>query len=607
MAILSMVCAYVLMCSVPLIARFAIDTINAFNNSDSFDISPIVKQASTLFSSTGEDPGMFQYLMLSATMTIILTAAAGSFLYLRGRFTARGSESVVRALRDQIFSHLEHLPTAFHDKANTGDLVQRCTSDIETLRVFLSNQIVEISRAILLFLTVLPILFYLDSKMAWLSLASMPFLFVYALYFFRKVKNLFLIVDESEAEMTSTLQENLTGIRVVRAFARQDFEIHKFAEKNAAFRDHNTRLISLLGIYYGISDLICMGQMGVLLVFGALWTIEGSLTIGTLFAFLTYEGMVIWPIRHLGRVLTDSGKAIVAMGRLGEILQEPIESHNDHVAELELNGDINFSGICFQFERDKQVLNDISFEIGSGQTLGLVGPPGSGKSTITQLLLRLYDYDTGSICIDGMELNQINRKQIRSLISIVQQEPFLYSASIGANLQVGRLNASFEDLTQAARDASIHDDILDFPRGYDSMVGERGVTLSGGQRQRIALARAILKNPTILVLDDALSAVDTETERKILDALKSNRKKQTTIIVTHRLSSVLHADKIIVLRAGEIEQIGTHQELATKDGIYQRLCKIQGAIQYQLENDLMDATVFSSEAEGSLDYARDDN
>ena len=290
--------------------------------------------------------------------------------------------------------------TAYHDRADTGDLLQRCSSDMETVRVFLAGQIVEISRAIIMLLVVLPILFYLNVNMAWLSLAAMPILVTTAVLFFRKVQSLFLTVDESEARMTTVLQENLTGIRVVRAFARQDYEIGKFGEKNAEFRDLNQRLIQMLGLYYGMSDMLCLGQIGLLLIVGASWVVQGDISVGTLFAFITYESMIIWPIRHMGRVLQDSGKAMVSMGRIAEVLAEPVESQNERDPDAPLQGRIQVEDLHFGFSPERPVLTDVSFEIAPGQTLALLGPPGSGKSTVVQLLMRLYDYERGSIRLD---------------------------------------------------------------------------------------------------------------------------------------------------------------------------------------------------------------
>ena len=583
-AIGSMTIGYVFMFCVPLVAKFAIDAIEDAQNLDVPDWMLLVSEAISPLSK----PGMIEYLMLASLAMVSLTLLAGIFLYFRGRLVAIASEGITRGLRERVFDHIEHLPSSYHDKADTGDLLQRCTSDVETIRVFLAGQVMEIARAVLMLLIALPILFFLHVKMAWLSLVSMPFLFAFALVFFARVKSLFLEVDESEARMTTVLQENLTGIRVVRAFARQAFEIDRFAEKNAEFRDQNTRLIKLLGFYYGLSDVICLGQISILLLVGSLWVIDGTLGIGSLFAFLTYESMIIWPIRHMGRVLTDSGKAIVSIGRLSEIFLHPIETQNETYPGNRLRGDIKFQNLTFAYdlENKKAVLQDLTFDIEIGQTLALLGPPGSGKSTITQLLMRLYDYDSGSIKIDGQEISSLARKYVRSQISIVLQEPFLYSASILDNLRVGKINASFEEVVQAAKNACIHESIQQFPKGYDSMVGERGVTLSGGQRQRLALARALLKNPPILILDDALSAVDTDTEAQILGALKASRRDQTMIIVAHRLSTVMQADKIIVLDKGHIVQTGNHAELSRQDGIYRQLCAIQGAIQEQIELDV---------------------
>ncbi len=404
-AILAMAIGYVFMFGVPLLATFSIDAILA---GDSFTPDPRAYRLASAISAA-DSPGMMSYLMLAAIGTVILTAIAGGFIYVRGRYVAYASEGIVRRLRDRLFDHIEHLPAHFHDKADTGDLVQRCTSDMETLRVFLSGQVIEISRAILMLLVVLPILFSLDTRMAWLSLVTIPFLFIAAVWFFARVKRLFEIVDESEAELTTVLQENLTGIRVVRAFARQDYEIDKFSARNRQFRDNNNRLIGLMGLYYGFSDIVCLGQIGVLLIAGALWVIDGSLTVGTLFAFITYVGMIIWPIRHMGRVLTDSGKAIVAIGRLTEVLAEPIESQNETAPGERLRGDVTFKDLTFAYTPGIPVLKDVSFNVKPGETLALLGPPGSGKSTITQLLLRLYDYQEGSITLDGHELRELNR------------------------------------------------------------------------------------------------------------------------------------------------------------------------------------------------------
>ena len=543
-------------------------------------------------------PGSGGMLWIAAALVLGLTALAGAFHYLRGRWAAQASEAIVGGVRDRLYAHLHHLPCAFHDRSETGDLVQRCTSDVETIRLFLSTQVVEIGRAAILILGVLPVLLRLHTSMALVSLALFPIIIAFALVFFSKVRARFLLMDRAEGAMTAVLQENLTGIRVVRAFARQDFECGKFAGKNALFRDHNYRLIRLLGGYWALSDLLCLAQVGLVLIYGAWLLQRDALSVGTLFAFLTYEGLVIWPVRHLGRVLTDAGKAAVSLGRLQGILGEAEEDRAEPREEepRALTGEIEARGLGFAFGQGEAVLEDVSFRVSPGQTLALVGPPGSGKSSLVHLLLRLYDHQRGSLRLDGLEISTLSRKLVRSQIGAVLQEPFLYSKTLEENLRIGRSSASREEIEESAGDACIHGSIAAFERGYDTLVGERGVTLSGGQRQRVALARALLKDPPILILDDALSAVDTRTEAEILEALRARRGRRTTIVIAHRLSSIAHADEILVLEQGRVVQSGSHAELVRREGPYQRLWRIQGALDEEIASDLHGAGTRGGEA-----------
>ncbi|MBV1878371.1 MAG: ABC transporter ATP-binding protein/permease [Pseudomonadales bacterium] len=583
-AIGAMATGYLCLFSAPMLAKFSID---AIIEGDNFS-PPMWLTRLIHWLPIKAESDIFPYLIAISISTLLLTLLSGLCLFLRGRFVAIASEGITRLFRDRLFNHLEHLPSSFHDSADTGDLVQRCTSDLENVRIFMASQVMEIARVSLIVLLVLPILFTLDANMAWLSLLSLPLLLLSSIAFFQRVKSRFLLVDQAEACMTSILQENLTGIRVVKAYARQDFEIEKFSSANADFRDQNTRLLGLIGIFYGFSDLICLTQIGILLLAGSLWVIAGSLTIGTLFAFLTYESIIIWPIRHLGRVLTDSGKAIVSIDRLSELLLEPRESElqissPEALAPKRLQGGIVIEQLTFGYQPNNPVLENLSLNLDAGQTLAILGGPGSGKSTLCLLLMRLYDYPKGSITLGGEELSSLDRKHVRSQISIVPQEPFLYATSILNNIKIGNLHADQQAVEKAARQANIHSAIMSFPMGYHTIVGERGMTLSGGQRQRLALARALLKSPPVIILDDALSAVDTQTEASILDALKENcrRLNQTTLIIAHRLSTVMHADKIIVLNKGKIAQSGNHESLANQPGIYQKLCEIQAIPSFQ--------------------------
>ena len=579
-AIIAMAVTNVLMFGAPLIGKYAIDVV--------YERDLAMGAPALVTLTEGLDAGnpYLAYLAVSAVAGVLVTAVGGFFLFLRGLWTAMASEAICKRLREELFRRLHHLRAEFFDGADTGDLVQRCSSDVETVRVFLSADVVEIGRASLLILTVLPILFWLNADLAWYSICLLPLLPVGAYVFFSKVKFLFEETDRSEGEMTAVLQENLTGIRVVRAFAQQERETQRFGRRIRAFRDNHTRLARLMGRYYGVMDLLALGQLGIVLVAGAHFILDGRITVGDLFAFLTVVGMVTWPIRTLGRVLTDTGKAVVALGRIDHILTTAEESTETTPALPRARGTIRVEHLQFWYTEERPVLRDLSFRIEAGETVGLVGAPGSGKSSLIRVLLRLYPYQGGRVFLDDLELGDVDRKWLRNQFGVVLQDPFLFSRSIEENLRVARPDARFEELVEASRDAAVHNAISAFPDGYAAMVGERGVTLSGGQRQRVALARALVKNPPVLVLDDSLSAVDTDTERRILDALDRRRGRHTTLVVAHRLSTVAHTDRILVLDRGRLVQEGTHETLARELGPYRRLCEIQGALEASIEADL---------------------
>ncbi|MBT3462093.1 MAG: ABC transporter ATP-binding protein [Gammaproteobacteria bacterium] len=577
-ALLAMVASFALLFTVPMITRSMLDRLTG-EAPDTY----LTWLQNFMPSGLSDDHALYLQLGLSGILIVLCTALAGYFVYIRGKQIAAAAEGMARRLRDTLMNHLNHLPIAFHHQADTGDLIQRCTSDIETFRVFVSGQIIEIGRAVLMLLIVTPILLSLDVTMTGVALITMPLLLLSAVLFFNRVKAMFLEVDEAEASLTTVLQENLTGIRVVRAFARQDFEAEKFGRANARFRDQNQRLMRFLGFYYGGSDIVCLFQVGLILFVGAHWVLADAMTIGTLFAFITYEGMIIWPIRHMGRVLTDSGKAVVALKRMAEILSEPEESNLEQALTAPLSGRIKFNAVTFHHQSNPPVLSNLSLTVAAGETVALVGAPGAGKSTLIQLLLRLYDPQQGTLWVDDFDLSQLSRKSVRAQIGVVLQESFLFAGSIADNLRIGQTQASLADMTEAVTTANLLDTIDGLPNGFDALVGERGVTLSGGQRQRLAIARALLKDPAILILDDALSAVDTDTESLILDNLRRVRANRTTLIVAHRLSTVMHADRIIVLADGEVAQIGNHATLSQTPGIYRKLCELQGQVQKDIQ------------------------
>jgi ATP-binding cassette subfamily B protein len=515
-------------------------------------------------------------------------ALHGFFTYLRGRWAAEASEGVVRQLRHRLYAHLERLPCVFHDQADTGDLVQRCSSDVETVRVFLASQVVEIARVSLFLTVAIPIMFVHDLRMSLLSLSLVPLIVLFAILFFRKVRGLFKQVDESEGRLTTVLQENLTGIRVVRAFSRQDFEIEKFLDRNGAFRDLEYRLFVALSNYWTLSDLLVYAQMGIVLIGGGYFVLEGELSLGTWILFWWLLRTIIWPVRHIGRVLADTGKASIAIGRIGEILRVEQESTEDKT-DAPVKGRIEVRDLTFGYRDGQPALDNLSLTIDAGETVALLGPPGAGKSTLVNLFVRLYDYKQGSISIGGRELGTIHRDSVRNAFGMVLQDPFLYSKTVRENVVIGRSSAADHEVEESARAADIHANITEFEEGYNTMIGERGVTLSGGQRQRLAIARALLKAPEFLVLDDSLSAVDTKTEAQILRALASRRGRHTTILIAHRLSSTRLADRIFLLDQGRIVQRGTHDELLAAAGPYQRLWHIQGTLDEEIEQDISEA------------------
>ncbi len=562
-------------------------------------VTPLVASATIDFALSGEpDDGLLtsgvialmggaefvrERLWFPALLMVLLTLAAGVFAYLKGRFAAQASDGIARRLKDRLYDHLQRLPAKYHDRAETGDLIQRCTSDVETLRLALSSQVVEVSNSLLLLLTALPIMILLDGRMAAISFVLVVPIILFGYIYVGRVKHLFKEVAEAEGQVTRVVQENLTGLRVVRAFARQDFEITKFAAPNQLYRDRSLRLLRLMAWYWSVSDLVVLIQQGLVLFAGAYFIATGSLTVGTLFAFLMFLNMLLWPVRQMGRTLTELGKSEVALTRMGEILSEPKESDPEVVVTpLAVGGGISVKDLVFKYGEDETELKGISFTVEPGETLAIVGPSGSGKTTIMSLLLRLYDYESGSIKFDGHELTELNRQWVRSQFSVVMQEPFLYSKTIGENIRLSRNGAVDDDVTEAARLADIHETITSFGAGYSTQIGERGVTLSGGQRQRVALARALLQETPVLLLDDALSAVDAETEATILEALRSRHGRRTTLVIAHRLSTLAHADKVIVLEGGRIIQEGTHAELVEAEGLYRRLWKIQTALENEL-------------------------
>ena len=572
MAIAAMVVSSLLLYLAPLIPTIVIDGV-LFASGD----GPSAFERFVLRLMGGEE-FVASNLWWTAVVILLLTAAAGFFAYLRGVWSALATERIIQRMRDDLYRRLQRAPLGFIDRSETGDLIQRCTSDVDTLRLYLSVHVVEIARALAMLVVPLPIMLLVSPLMTLVSVILLPVIVLFAVVYFRRIRTAFLHVDEAESALTSRVQENITGIRVVRAFAQQEQECLRFGERNARHRDLDNYLYRVLAWFWSLSDLMCMAQKILVVGTGLILLSTGRLEVGAFFFFLTVVGMFVWPIRQMGRILADLGKAQVAFGRIEHILGQPEESEGEdgvHLSSSSVSGAIAFSNVSFSHGESSPVLDGISMEIKAGSTVALVGPSGCGKSTIINLLMRFYDPDEGDIELDGIPLSTIDRGSLRSNLSVVMQEPFLFSRSLQENLKMGRIDAGEGDIVEAATVAAIHDSIMEFDEGYSTVVGERGVTLSGGQRQRLSIARALLRDPAVLILDDALSAVDTKTERAILAALRERHHRHTTIIVAHRLTTVMQADEVFVMDKGRIIDRGTHAALLEREGLYRHFWDIQ--------------------------------
>jgi ATP-binding cassette subfamily B protein len=535
------------------------------------------------------DENRTSLLPMIATGFLGLALLQGMFTFISGRLAARTSEGVVLRLRNFLYDHIQRLSFSYHDETPTGDLIQRTTSDVDAIRRFYADQAIGLGRIFLLFFVNLIALLFLSWKLALFSIIVVPLVVLLSLFFFRRISTAYEEYQKQDAIVSTTLQENLTGVRVVKAFARQEYERDKFDRENWEKFLRGKRLLFIHSLYWPISDILASFQMLAGFTFGAILAIDGAISIGT---YLAYSGLVIWiiwPMRGLGRLIVQMSAGLVSLGRIVEILKVDREVLDVGItsSDCRMLGDIEFDRVGFQYDEHSQVLEDISFQCHSGQSVALLGPTGSGKTTLVNLLPRFYEYNKGSLKLDGRELNSYSREFLRENIGIVEQEPFLFSRTIRENITygVGR-QVGDDEIEVAARAAAIHDVVLEFPDGYNTLVGEKGVTLSGGQKQRVAIARTLLKDPCILIFDDSTSSVDPETEGVIREALQHLMEGRTTFIIAHRVQSVRNADLIIVLDKGKVVQMGTHEELMSEDAIYRQVHDLQTRIEFELEKEI---------------------
>lgn len=534
--------------------------------------------------------GIFDQTLLVIGLAFVgLALIEGGFTFLSGRLAARTSEGVAQRLREYLFDHIQRLSFAYHDKAQTGELIQRSTSDVNAIRRFFADQAINAGRIMLLFVINFIALLRLNAPLALMPVVVIPIVMVVSVWFFKRISTAYEAHQEQEAALSTTLQENLTGVRVVKAFARQAYERDKFEQANYEKFRRGKRLLINHSLYWPITDVMCGLQMLAGYLIGAQMVIAKTITLGDYVAYAGLLVWLIWPMRNLGRLIVQMSSGLVSYGRVVEVIKQDKEPLTEgRVAPRHpVRGEIVFKNVSFAYDTDSPVLNDVSFKCQPGQAIALLGSTGSGKTTLVNLLPRFYEYTSGSLTLDGVELNQYPRKYLRQQIGIVEQEPFLFSRTIRENISygVGR-DVSQVEVEMAARAAAIHDVIMTFPDGYHTLVGEKGVTLSGGQKQRVAIARTLLKNPRILILDDSTSSVDLETEEEIRDALEKLMQNRTTFIIAHRIQSVMNADLILVLDKGHIVQRGTHEGLIEQPGIYRQIYDIQTRIEVELEKEV---------------------
>ena len=514
-------------------------------------------------------------LYLLAIVLIVISLFSALFMYLRYLNQTIVAESLNKNIREHLYEHISLLPYSYHKKVQTGDLVQRCTSDVDRIKTFFSGQIEEIVATITSAVFALYVMFGLNVKLSYVVLLTLPIIFFICFYFFNRIQKQFIASDEKEAAMTVDIGEALNGVRVIKAFNREKYELDKFLKLSNEYKDVTSKMIVSLGYNWGFSYMVNMLGILTIILIGIKFVSNGEISTGNFLVFISYETIILNQIRNLSRILSDFSKVVISCSRINEILNEKIEDLDSGICP-DLNGDIKFSDVSFKYEDDdKYILKDINLEIKKGETVAIIGPTGSGKSSLIHLLDRLYDVSSGSITINGYDINKISKRYLRKNVGVVLQESFLFSKTIYDNIKTSNDSIDSKAIEKACKIASVDDVIKGFDKGYKTIVGEKGVTLSGGQKQRIAIARTIVNNAPILIFDDSLSAVDTKTDEEIRKSLKILSDVSTMIIITQRINSAKDADKIVVIEDGKISQEGTHDSLLKEDGLYKRIYDIQ--------------------------------
>lgn len=520
-----------------------------------------------------------QNIWLIGLLIVIIAIFNAIFRYIFNLYNTKGAEALVKNMRNRLFSHIQRLPFSWHMKNQTGDIIQRCTSDVEMIKNFISEQLTSVFRILILISMSIYFMFSMNVKLATITVVFIPIISLYSFFFHSRIRNAFIKCDENEGVLSTIAQENLTGVRVVRAFGREKYEKDRFENQNQIYTNAWMKLCFYLSLYWGAGDLFSGLMLMLIVVMGSVFCVRGEMTAGEFIAFISYNGMLTWPVRSLGRMVSEMSKAGVSIDRLCYIMNSEAEVDKPEAVTPEMHGDIVFENVTFGYG-DIPVLKDVSFTIPKGTTFGILGSTGSGKSTLMYLMNRLYDLpeENGRITIGGVDVADMKGEWVRSHIGMVLQEPFLFSRTIAENIGITKKDITLSEIRKAAAIACVDGSINEFSLGYDTIVGERGVTLSGGQKQRTAIARMLTQRTPIMVFDDSLSAVDAETDALIRQELHKNLGDSTVILIAHRITTLMHADCIMVLDKGEIAEIGTHEELMEKNGIYRKIYDMQMTI-----------------------------
>lgn len=565
----------------PQIIRIAVDNVIGGKDTD------IPKIAQLLIDSVGGLSYLKGRLYIMAFAIIAVAAVRVGAQYVHRVANTKASETFVKTMRDTLFHHIERLPFSWHMKNKTGDIIQRCTSDVDMVRNFVSEQLTSVFRIVILL--VLSVLFMssMDPLPTLIAVVPMPVIILNSMRFHKRIRDGFRDCDENEGKLSAIAQENLTGVRVVRAFGREKRERDRFEAHNEFYTGLWVRMSRVMSRFWSLSDILSGLQIMMIVIFGAVFCIKGRMTSGEYIAFISYNSLLVWPIRMLGRMISEMSKAGVSIDRIKYIMDSEEEHDRENAVCPDMNADIRFENVSFSYEGCPEMLHDISFTVKAGTTLGILGGTGSGKTTLMLLLDKLYDLEEGcgKITIGGTDIRDIKSEWLRNNIGIVLQEPFLFSRTIKDNIGITDENISLSDIREAARAACLDDTVTSFTKGYDTLVGERGVTLSGGQKQRAAIARTLTKKTPVMIFDDSLSAVDTETDAKIRKSLEAKFGTATVILISHRITTLSKADKIIVLDKGRIVEEGDHETLKCSGGIYQKIYEIQSSTGEEVQDD----------------------